>query len=106
MRRRHISIAVATCSAARSASDVTESGALTMTSCAPWAAVALKRSGAWLPAGRAAPAGGRGGVGGQGRVQVGHHAHAPAGRVGPRVVGAVGGDLGRRAVLVAGGERV
>jgi hypothetical protein len=45
MRSRHASTACATCSADRSDRLVTESGALTITSCAPDAGCAVNRSG-------------------------------------------------------------
>ena len=45
MRVRHASTVVAICSAPRSASEVTGTGALTITSCTPAAGWAVKRSG-------------------------------------------------------------
>ena len=85
--------------ARRSAIEVTGSGALTITSCAPVAGSAVKRSG--LRVGAAARR-----VRRERRVEVRHDAHAPAGRVGRAAVGPHGVDLGRRAVLVAREERV
>src|SRR5207245_10025043 len=42
----------------------------------------------------------------EGRIQVGHDPHAPAGRIGPAAVGTQGVELGRRELLVALGERI
>ena len=50
MRARHTSTAATTCSTGRSASDSTDCGPLTITSCAPVAGSAVNSSGARAPA--------------------------------------------------------
>ena len=104
MRSAHTPIAVWSCSGARSSSEDTACGPFTTTSCAPDAGpdgkqVHLTAAGRQRIGGRAVPAG-------QGRVEVGHHAHPPAGavRCGPVLAKRV--QLGGSAVLVALGERV
>ena len=96
---RHTSIASATCSAGSSASAVTDCGALTITSCAPCAGAAVKRSGAASGSGTSPAARQRG-------VEVRHDAHLPAGRVRHAAVLAQREQLRRRLVLVALRERV
>ena len=101
IRSRHTSTAAATCSARQLGQRASPArGALTITSCAPRAGRPVNRSGLASGCGRS------GASGRQRRVEVRHDAHRPARRVGRAAVRAHRVDLGRRAVLVALGERV
>ena len=94
MRSRQPATAVATCSAVRSASEVTGSGALTMTSCTPVGGLRGEEVGIGVRRRLRRVRADRG-------EEVGHRAHEPAGRVRRSAAGPQRPHLGRRAVLVA-----